>query len=76
MAEDQSAGWTRLKPAAEAVAASASGGCWSVQRQPWASLRPDLPAEVTDLIAPAVVVGVLPALDVRQGSHRTPAGRR
>jgi hypothetical protein len=39
---------------------SASRACWSVEERAWQELRPDLPEEVTALLAAPVVVSAEP----------------
>jgi hypothetical protein len=46
--------------AREAVAENLGGAYWSVDEYPWSALRPSLPAELVDLLAPPIVVGVVP----------------
>lgn len=58
--EDESTTWRQITPAPQAVAASASGACWSVEECHWRALRPGLPAEMAALLAPPIVVSAVP----------------
>jgi hypothetical protein len=50
---------TPARPAPEAVAANL-GSRVSVAARRWSTLRPDLPADLTDLLAAPVLVRALP----------------
>ncbi|MFI5488284.1 hypothetical protein [Micromonospora echinaurantiaca] len=45
-------------PSGEEVADSPDAAYWSVDDSRWPALRPDLPPDVVDLLAPPIVVGV------------------
>ncbi|MDO3702060.1 hypothetical protein Q3W71_10265 [Micromonospora sp. C28SCA-DRY-2] len=45
-------------PSGEEVAGSPDAAYWSVDDSRWPALRPDLPPDVVDLLAPPIVVGV------------------
>ncbi|WBB66859.1 hypothetical protein [Micromonospora sp. WMMD812] len=51
--------------------ATESPAYWSVDDSRWPALRPDLPADVADLLAPPIVVGVA---RVAPTSRLTPPG--
>ena len=53
------------------------GGYWSVDRGQWSTVRPGFPEELADLLAPPIVVGVVPVPAVVAGVTTTsPAPRR
>ncbi|MGW0430957.1 hypothetical protein ACWDV4_00180 [Micromonospora sp. NPDC003197] len=55
------------------------GGYWSVDAGRWANVRPGFPEELADLLAPPIVVGVVPVpaivAGVTSGSARPGRGR-
>jgi hypothetical protein len=61
MGDDQtSTGERPPAPPRDAVARSLGGAYWSVDGHRWQRLRPNLPAELADLLAPPIVVGAVP----------------
>jgi len=63
------------------------GGYWSVDPGQWSNVRPGFPEELADLLAPPIVVGVVPVPAVvagvtttspapLRGRHRRPTYRR
>ncbi|GAB2960059.1 hypothetical protein GCM10027280_56070 [Micromonospora polyrhachis] len=49
------------------------GGYWSVDPARWATFRPGFPEELADLLAPPIVVGVVPVPAVVAGvTSRSP----
>jgi hypothetical protein len=51
----------------EAVADSTGDRYWSVDECAWATICPNLPDDLADLLAPAVLVGATPFSD--EGAH-------
>ncbi|MFD1325261.1 hypothetical protein [Micromonospora sonneratiae] len=57
----------------DAVAESLGGGYWSVDATRWATVAPQLPEELADLLAPPIVVRVAPA-PIPAGVRPNPPG--
>lgn len=80
MSEDADAGLTP-----EAVADSTGDRYWSVDDCPWSAICPDLPDDLVELLAPPVLVGVIPLRagdpddvdeGIGEGGDGQPSGRR
>jgi hypothetical protein len=56
----------------ETVAENLGGAYWSVQECGWATVRPGLPEEWGELLAPPVVVGTAPVPAARPGGVAVP----
>ena len=49
----------------ERIAANLGRAYWSVEDDQWGTVRPGLPAEVAELVAPPIVVGAVPVTGTR-----------